>query len=840
MGDAMTSWVTDAKIGARRLLRTPGFTSVAVVTLAVGLGGSAAMWALVDHAVLSPLPYPEASRLVHLENRVPGVGPDERWSLSTAQWLHFSERSEVLEEIGLYRQTGTNVVAGTGAVRARMAMVTASMVEMLGATALDGRVLQPADDRPEAPYTVMLSHAFWTRALGGDPSVVGTTLSLGDRPAEVVGVLAPGLTLPGGTAATAPDLWVPLRIDPQGYFGNNHVFPAIGRLSPGSTGAALDEELARLTRDLPERFPDAYSPAFFERYGFTTMSAPLKEHVLGDLDRNLWMLLGGVGIVLLIAVLNVANLFAVRVEGRKLDVAIRSALGARRTVLARSVLAESILLASGSGILAVVVARWLVPALLTVLPVGLPRMDDVALGSSGMAFALGLSVVVGVALTAFPAMAQLRAGRTIDLAAAGRGGSRGPASRRFRSTMVAGQIALALTLLVGAGLLLRSVRALQATDVGMDPEGVLALDIHLSSDRYPDDLDLWAFHRGLLERVRALPGVQAAGLGEEVPVSGGYGCTVQGFEDTEVYERMRSAGLTTCAGQERITPGYFEALGIPIEDGRPLEDGDVEDPSRASVVVSRAFADRFWPGEDPIGKGVGPSGRTEPPFFRVVGVAGDVPARTGDGGAPLSETAMAIYYPVVDNPAVEGNWYWWPGSMTLVVRSDLDDPLALLPAVRGIVSEMDPEVPVAEARTMESVVAEAGASVSFLSLLLGTAAGVALLLAALGLFGVISYLVAQRTREIGMRLAIGASRGKVEWMVVRSTILLAAAGIAAGVPLAWTASRLLQRILFGVTPTDPAVYAGSVLVLLCASLAASWLPARRAASVDPVLALRSD
>jgi len=839
MGEWTKVWLADTKMAARRLLRTPGYTAVAMITLAVGLGGSAAMWTLIDHMVLAPLPYPQSERLVHLENRVPGVGPDERWSLSTAQWLFFGERAQGLEEVGLYRQTGTNVVTANGPVRARMVMVTQGMVELLGARALHGRALQPADDRAGAPSTVMLSHAFWTRSLGADPSVVGTTLSLAGQPAEVVGILEPGLTLPGQSLAVAPELWVPLRIDPQGFFGNNHVFPAIGRLAPGSDPSALDAELARLTRDLPERFPDAYSPQFFERYGFTTAAVPLKEHVLGDLDRNLWLLLGGVGIVLLIAVANVANLFAVRVEGRRLDVAIRTALGAGRAAVARSMFAESILLALVSGVLAIGVARWFVPALTTVLPEGLPRVDGASLGARGALFAFALAVAVGLALAAFPAVAHVRSGDTVALDEAGRRSSRGLGGRRFRSAMVVGQMALALTLLVGAGLLVRSVRALGATDVGMDPEGVLAVDVHLSNERYPDDLDLWAFHRTLLERVRALPGVEAAGLGEEVPVSGGYGCTVQGFEETEIYERMRDAGLTTCAGQERVTPGYFEALGIPIEEGRTFETGDFEDPARAAVVVSRAFAERFWPGQSAIGKGVGP-GRTDPPFFRVVGVAGDVPARSTGGGAPLSETAIAIYYPVVDNPEVEGNWYWWPGSMTLVVRAGSDDPLSLIPAIRTAMSEIDPEVPLADARTMDAVVAEAAATVSFLTLLLGVAAAVAVLLAAVGLFGVVSYLVGQRTREIGMRLAIGARPGQVVWMVVRGTLGMAVGGLLLGLPLAWAGARVLRSVLYGVTPVDPLVYAAAAAALLAVSLAAGWIPARRASSVDPVLALRAD
>lgn len=839
MGDWMKAWLTDTRLAARRFRRAPAFTVVAVATLAIGLGGSAAIWALVDHVVLDPLPYPESERLVHLENRVPGVGPDERWSLSTAQWLFLSERSQTLEEVGLYRETGTNVMAATGPVRARMVLVTHSMVDLLGARALHGRVLQPADDTPGAPARVLVSHEFWTRALGSDPGVVGASLSLNGETAEVVGVLEPGLTLPGQPVSLSPEIWLPLRIDPGGYFGNNHVFPGIGRMAPGAEPEAVDAELARLTPELPTRFPDAYSAAFFERYGFVTSAVPLKAQVLGDLDRNLWMLFGGVLIVLMIAVANVANLFAVRIEGRRTDVAIRTALGAGRGAVARSMFAESMLLALASGALAVVVARWLVPGLVSVVPEGLPRLDTVTLDASSVIVTFALAALVGLALASFPALSHLRTRNVLGLSDAGRRGSRGLEGRRFRSVMVAGQMTLAFALLVGAGLLVRSVRALHATDVGMDPAGTVAVDVHLSSDRYPDDVDLWAFHRNVLERVTALPGVTAAGMGEEVPVSGGYGCVVQGFEDTSVYDRMTEAGMTTCAGQLRVTPGYFDALAIPVEEGRALDAGDFEDPSRAAVVVSRAFADRFWPGESAIGKGVGPSGRTSGPFFRVVGVVGDVPARAR-GGTPLSETAIAVYYPVVDIPEVEGNWYWWPGTMTLVVRAGTADPTSLLPAIRGVLAEVDPEVPLANARTMDAVVAEAAATVSFLSLLLAIAAAVAVLLAAVGLFGVVSYLVTQRTREIGMRLAIGARPGEVVWMIVRGTVALAAAGLLVGAPLAWVGSGLMGSLLYGVTPLDPWVYLGAALTLLTVALAAAWLPARRASAVDPVLALRSD
>jgi predicted permease len=402
-------------------------------------------------------------------------------------------------------------------------------------------------------------------------------------------------------------------------------------------------------------------------------------------------------------------------------------------------------------------------------------------------------------------------------------------------------MALALTLIVGAGLLLQGLRTLRAADTGVDTEGVVALDLYMNPQTHPADIDLWNVYSEILSRVRALPGVAAAGMGEEIPVSGGYGCTVQGFEDESVYDRVSAAGMTTCAGQERVTPGYFEALGIPILEGRALDDGDHADPRRASVVVSRAFAERFWPGESAIGKGVAPSGRTIPPYYRVVGVAGDVARQSDPGQPPLSQQAIAIYYPVMHDPDTPGNWgWWWAGNMTLVVRTDAADPLSAFPAIRQVIRDIGPEIPVADARSMEEVVKGAVADIGFVSLLMAIAAGMAIALAAVGLYGVVAYVVSRRTREIGMRLAIGAEPGTVIRSVVGQTLVLAGGGILVGIPLALLTSRVGRSVLVGVEPTEPTAYLVGAAVLVLVALAASWLPARRAAAVDPVTALRTD
>ena len=839
MGDWWSGLGRDARTAARGLARSPAFSVVAVLTLGLGIGGTAAIWTLVDRVVLDPLPYPASERLVRLQNQVPGVAPDAVWNTSTAQYVFFDEEARTLETVGLYRGGGGTLSLPSGPVRANGVQVTASVLDLLGAEARAGRLLGPDDDRPDAPPTAVLSHAFWRQVLGGDPAVVGGTLTFNDRPVTVVGVLEPGLELPGWPGSLAPDLWMPMGVDRAGPFYNNHVIPMIGRLAADATPEAAEEEIARLTARLPERFPTAYGPTFFDRYGFRTQVVPLKQDVLGDMDRNLWILFGAVGLVLLIVCANVGNLFMVRAEGRRGELGVRAALGASRTALGRYLMAEGLVLAGAGATLGAGVALWGVPALLAAAPGELPRMREVGMGVDTVLFALGLSLLVGLVVAAWPTLVHTGAAATRTLGDGGRAATHGRERQRLRSAMVMSQVALALTLSVGAGLLVQSLQALRAADLGFEPEGVVLTDVYPSRDRYPDADALWAFYRQVLEGVRALPGVSAAGMGLEVPVQGGYGCTVQMFEDDAVYQRVRDAGMTTCAGQEMVTPGYFEALGMRVVEGRPLTEADHDDPGRGAVVVSRAFAERFWPGESALGKGVSPPGMEDPPFYHVVGVVDDVPARGGDGKPPLSEKAVAIYYPVTRIAGAEARW-WLPAPMTLVVKAQRVDPSALLPAIRRTVGAIDPETPVANLTSMETVVAGAAARLSFVSLLLAIAAAVALLLSALGIYGVLAYVVGRRTREIGMRMAMGARPGEVQGMIVGRSLLLVAGGLAAGVALALATTRVMQGLLVGVEPTSPAAFVSAVALLGGVAALASWIPARRASRVDPAVALRSE
>jgi putative ABC transport system permease protein len=840
----MREWLSGAgknfALAVRGLVRSPGFTIVAVITLALGMGGSAAIYTMLDRVVLDPLPYPDAERLVELSNQVPGVGPDEVWNMSTAQFVYFTQHASSLEMVGLYRSEGAIVETPNGPERTFAWGVTASLFPMLGARARLGRVITPEDDRPGGPNVVVLSHGFWQRLYGSDPSVIGKTLSVYGEPYEIIGVLEPDVRVPGSSPTQSADFWSPLQIDPNGEFHNNHVFPMMARLAPGADIATAEAELARLTAQLPERFPTAYSQRFFDQYGFRTQVIPLKESIVGEMSRNLWILFGAVGLVLLIAAANVANLFLVRLEARRRELAIRSALGASTAAIARYVLTESLILSLTGGALGLLVAFFGVPALVSMAPEILPRSEALHMDGATVVFTVAVSLIVSLALAIYPLMRHTHHGDAALLAGAGGvGGGRsstvGRDRQRLRATLVVTQVALALTLLVGAGLLVESLQRLARIDPGIDAEGVVTAGLYLMPNKYRDDTEMWATYRQILDGIRALPGVTAAGMSEEIPVEHGFGCTIQGFEDSAVYARIKDAGMTTCAGQEPTTPGYFESLHIPVIKGRSFTDEDNDSPTRAAVVVSRAFAERFWPGEEPIGKGVAPSGRTLGPFYHVIGVVGDVPAGSLDG-----EPAIAIYYPIVQNPNTPGHWWWSPTALELMVRTERADPLSIFPEIRRVVQSVDPSIPLANARTMDQIIADSTARYRFTSLLLSIAASVAVILAAVGLYGVVSYVIERRTREIGMRIAIGARPGEVERLFVARSLALVATGLVAGVGLALATTRVMSGLLFGIAPNDPVTFGSAAVLLAVVALLASWIPARRAARVDPVTALRAE
>ena len=827
----------DLRYAIRTLAKSPGFTIVAVLTLALGIGASTAVYTALERVVLDPLPYPDADRLVQLKSSVPRVGPNTEWDVSEGAWWFFGREARTIDGLGAYRRGGANLVGPDGPERARTAQVSAQTLQLLGARAIRGRLIDKHDDVPGGAQVAVVSHRFWQRRLGGDDRVIGTTFSIYEQPVEIIGVMAPGVDLPPANGMPAAlletDVWLPLRLNPAGPFWNAHTqFRTIARLKRGVTLDQAQAEFTSLNARLPEAVPNAYTRAGMERSGFATRVYSLKTYVVREVSKTLWILFGAVGVVLLIVYANAANLFLVRAEVRRREVVIRTALGADATAIARHFLAESLVLASAGGVLAIVLASWGVDALTHLAPDGVPRLQGLKPDGSVVLFALGLVLVGAAVLAALPALRAKRAVRAGELVQGDRGPTVGRESQRVRSGLVVAQVALALVLVVGAGLLVESMQRLRAVDLGIRPHGVLTAQLYLPYQRYDSIPKLWRFYSAALERIRAVPGVEAAGLTSDLPLEGGYGCTVQGFEDPAVRQRIADAGGTLCAGQEPTSPGYFEAMGIPVIRGRALTPDDLEHPERGSVVVSKAFAERFWPGEDPIGKGVGPNGYTNQQFYRVVGVVGDVYA-----GSAAGERGLAVYYPVLRIPGTSG---WSPNPMTLVVKTRFDDPVSIVPALQTAIRDVDPSIPLADVDAMETIVDRSMAQLSFAMVLLAIAASTALLLAAIGLYGVISYLVNRRTGEIGIRMALGAEPRQVARLVVSGSVKLALVGVSFGVVAALGFTRVLRGLLYDMQPTQPLAYLSAAVVLAAVAALAAYLPARRAARVDPMIALRNE
>ncbi|HET7622745.1 MAG TPA: ABC transporter permease [Gemmatimonadaceae bacterium] len=829
----MTLLAQDLRYAARSLRRSPGFTIVAILTLGLGLGATAAIFTLLNAVVLQPLPYPEPDRLVDIGTRWPGVNADMRIGISPANYFYFRDHSRALEDVGIYHSTEATITGDDHPERVRVVQASAGVLRALRARPELGRIISDDDDQPAstAPGSVapgpsapvaVLSHDFWARRYGGDPNIIGKTIWMDSRAVPIVGVLEAGVQLPDQDV----DVWQALGLNPVARATNWHTFGALARLRPGVTLDQARSELAAISSRVVELFPTAYSDAFMKDTGFRFDVASMRSIVLGDVGRSMWILFGTVGLVLLIACFNVANLFLARTEGRQQETAIRMALGARSAQLARHYLTESALLALFAAALGIAFAWGAVQMLLAFSPSWIPRLSMVRLGWESVAFTVLISLAAAAAFGLFPVVAARRTAEESR-----RGGARGSTATRkqhaVRSTLVVVQMALALVLLAAAGLMLRSFGKLRSVDTGVSPEGILTMQLHLPSQRYGSYEQVSAFYRELTSRLEGLPGIARASVTTALPLAeDGFGCNAVGVEDHPPTPNVSAP----CVPVSAVSPGFFSALGISVR-GRIPTWSDVESRSGA-VVVSKALAQRFWPGEDPIGKGVRGNGWGQP-FYRVVGVTEDV--RYNGLDKPPAEM---VYFPLVP---MEGAPLWSPErSVTLVVKSTSAHPEQLAATVRRTLADIDSDIPLANVRTMDDVVAKSMARTSLTMLLLAIAGGMALVLAAVGLYGVISYIVSRRTREIGIRVALGAQVTEVIRSVTLQSLRLSLVGTAAGVMGALLLTRFLRSMLYDVSPTDPAVLAGVSLVLVAVALAASYLPARRAAKIDPVAALRAE
>ncbi len=824
----MIAFLQEMALLGRRLLRTPSFTFLTAATLALGIGASAAIFTVVSSVLIRPLPYPAQERLHAVWHTAPGMGVD-RAPHSEATYLLYATENRVFDGFGIYQAQGVNVTGDGQPERVRAMVLTHELLPLLGVVPGMGRLTREPDDLPDSPRVVMLTHGFWQRRFGGDPGIVGRTLEVGGMLWEIVGVLPAGFSFPGEEA----EIFLPLRIDRGSPDEGSFNYAGLARVRDGVREEVVLADMRRMIDLIPE-FSGSISRPMLEQMGLAPRVAPLKEDMVGEVSRTLWMLLAAVGLVFLIACANVANLFLVRAEGRLREVAVRTAMGASGADLARHFLTESVALGMMGGAAGLFLAWGGTRALVAHGPENLPRLHEIGMDAWVLLFALALSVLAGVLFGLFPLLRHRGSGLVAGLKEGGRGGGEGRERHRARNALVVSQVALALLLLVGSGLMLRSFQSLRNVDPGFEPAGVLTFRLTLPAGEYPDRDTRLAFHQTLHDGLSASPGVVSVGAGSNVPMGGQTSQRGTWFEDFPLSPDQPPTVVETA----RVTAGYLETLGARLLEGRMIDSRDALDRTGA-VVVTRALAERYWPGGSAIGKRLSQDvdfGREVPGedglWQTIVGVVENVRSMGMD-----REPGPIIYIPLVQ--ALPDHMASVPQTLSYAVRTS-DEPTALLPAVRQTVWALDPNLPLAEVQTLESVVGRSMARTSFTAVLLGIAALVALLLGVVGIYGVISYVVSQRTREIGVRMALGAEEGTVAAMVLRQGAALAGAGIVLGTAAAFGLTRLMEALLYGVSATDPVTFGGVAAALALAALMASYVPARRAARTDPVEALRSE
>jgi predicted permease len=803
----------DVQYALRQTIKNPGFTAVTVLTLALGIGATTAIFSVVDGILFRPLPFPQPEQLVAVWTDLSRRGgPVDEW-MNYDNYADLEERSRTLQAVAAWGG-GAPTVTGHGDPEQIVAgFVTQSMFsEVLRVPPALGRGFAPEDDRADAPGTVLLTDGFWRRVLGGDPAVLGSGLTLNDEPYTIIGVLPSDFVSPFVSDA---DVWMPMREDPSDPScpRGNACIRVVGRIADGTTLEAARIEADDIALQLAAEYPQTNADDGI-------LLRPLQEDMVGDAQAGLLVLMGAVGFVLLIACVNVANLLLARATTRSSEFAVRSALGAGRKRLSAQLLTESAVLAllgGGAGLLLAWVGTDL---LVSIAPPGTPRVDGVSVNGRVLAFALGATVCAGVLFGIVPSLRGTGGDLDSVLREGGRGGAGGMRGMRARGALVSGQVALALMLLAGAGLLARSLQNLRATDLGYRPEGVLTLQVGLPSARYADADGLRTFVQGLDERLGALPGVSAQGATSWLPLTGAG--TDLGFRIEGQAELPPGQGQAVWF--RRITSGYPDAMGMRLLEGRWITRSD-DERAPLVAVINEAFARRYFPDESPLGHRLNFGGAQDPEWSEIVGVAGD-----------------ARYFGIRDGSRV-GVYVPYPQAPSRVLRVALRstrDASSLAVDVRAAVTELDPSLAVARIQPMETIVSDALGPERFVTLLLGLFAGVALLLAIVGLYGVVSYGVSQRLREMGVRLALGAEGGDIRGLVLGQSLRLALIGVVVGIAGALVVTRLMENLLYGVSATDPWTYGAVALILAAVATIASAVPAARAARVDPIRVLRSE
>ncbi len=800
----METLLQDLRYGVRMLRKTPGFTAVAVLTLALGIGGNTAIFSAVNATLLRPLPFPDSERLMMLFHSYPKLNL-ARATVSPIALDYYRQNAKSFASLGAFSgwHAPQNLTGAGNPEQVRTIAVTGGFFPVMGVAPLQGRTIMEADDKPGSRVAV-LSYAFWQQRFVGNTGMVGREITLDGINYTVIGIMPATFDYP----ATA-QLWVPYGFAAPEWKNEIEFLNVVGRLKPGITPQQADAEMGQITAAIVKMFPD------LAQVGWRAVAAPFRDVMVGDVRPALLVLLGAVGCVLLIACANLANLLLARSADRQKEIAIRGALGATRARVVRQVLTEGVLLALIGGAGGLLLGYWGIDLLLALLPPG-QSLGQFAIAIDGnvLLFTLGVSVITGLLFAAAPAVQSARAGMGEALKEGGRT-SAGSGQHRFRGALVVGEIALALVLLAGAGLMIRSFVRLQGSDPGFDPQHVVKMQIALPQPKYKEEVRQTQFFQQLVERVAALPGVSAAGITSMLPLNANWtnSFAIEGHPIMpEPHAHVAIAN-----------PRYFATLRIPLLKGRWFTDADT-DAAPKVIIIDQTLATAYLPGEEPLGKRIALSNSPQPVWREIVGVV--APVRHAD---PLSQESKGqAYLPYSQYPIP---------AMGLAVRTT-GDPTALVGAIRQQVAQLDPEQPIAEIGTMEEALQTFVAAPRFNMLLLAAFAALALLLAAVGIYGVIAYSVAQRTHEIGVRMALGARREDVLRLVLRQALRLAAIGLLLGLIGALLATRALASMLYGTTSTDPVTFILISLLLCTVAVIASYVPARRAAKVDPMVALR--
>ena len=803
-------WTMDLRHAWRALLRAPGFLLTAVGTLALAIGAVAGMFGVVNTVILQPLPFAAADRLVVISGTAPESDLPERFGLGMEFYQHYRERSKLIDGMFVFNGGTSTFRTDTRVERISMAWPSNAMYQTLGVRPQLGRIPVPEDgDR-----VVVISDQLWGSWFGRDPSVIGKSYFVSGAMREVIGVMPPEFRFPFDQTM----LWV-AEAEPQPVQPGQLGLPVVARMKAGVTREQLAAELTRLSKELPDRFggPPSYATLIQQH---SAIVDPIMDRVVGPtLRTSLWVLLAAVSIVLLIACANVANLFLVRAEGKRRDMAVRHAIGASRAQLVRLQMAEALLVALPAGILAVILATVALPLFVRAAPEGIPRLALAGLDVPTVAAAFGLVLLVALACGAVPAMRA----SSPDLTRLREGGRGATGRRRWgRDLLVVGQTALALVLLIGAALLVQSFQRLRNVDAGYEIDDIYTFQFAPQQDHLVDGPSLGRLHLDFMDRLRALPGVSAVGVVNNIPLDEGTGGG-----------RFLSDDMTTEGGGALLDINfaggdYFRVMGIAMRQGRAFTNDEAVTPN-TSIIVSQSAADRLWPGQNALGQRIRQITGNGPVAFTVVGVVNDVKQ---DDWRDAGEAV--VYYPLTGPTPTA----WGMGSPAYVVKSPRAESLTR--EVRELVRQIAPEAPVYREFTMEFLARRSMLQLSFTMLTLGVVAVLALILGAVGLYGVLSYVVAERTREIGVRMALGATAGKVRRQVVSQGTKVVAVGVVLGVAAALASTRLLGALLFDVKAVDPVVFAAMSIAMIAIGVLASYMPARRASSVDPIEALRGD